>query len=92
MSVQSLYNEKKMSASEAIQVVRNHDAIIVPTGVGEPPALLTALSEVRRNYEGVQVMQILPLRKYGYFDPETYGNIYTQPLAKTFSCGIDLTF
>lgn len=28
----------------------------------------------------------------GYFDPETYGNIYTQPLAKTFSCGLDLTF
>lgn len=28
----------------------------------------------------------------GYFDPETYGNIYSQPLAKTFSCGIDLTF
>lgn len=28
----------------------------------------------------------------GYFDPETYGNIYTQPLARTFSCGIDLTF
>ena len=28
----------------------------------------------------------------GYFDPETYGSIYAQPLAKTFSCGIDLTF
>ena len=28
----------------------------------------------------------------GYFDPETWGNIYTQPLPKTFSCGIDLTF
>ena len=28
----------------------------------------------------------------GYFDPETFGNIYAQPLAKTFSCGIDLTF
>ncbi len=28
----------------------------------------------------------------GYFDPETYGNIYSQPLARTFSCGIDLTF
>lgn len=28
----------------------------------------------------------------GYFDPETYGNIYTQPLARTFSFGIDLTF
>lgn len=28
----------------------------------------------------------------GYFDPETYGNIYAQPLPKTFSCGLDLTF
>ena len=28
----------------------------------------------------------------GYFDPETYGNIYAQPLPKTFSCGLELTF
>lgn len=28
----------------------------------------------------------------GYFDPETWGNVYTQPLPKTFSCGLDLTF
>ena len=28
----------------------------------------------------------------GYFDPETWGNVYTQPLPRTFSCGIDLTF
>ena len=28
----------------------------------------------------------------GYFDPETWGNIYTQPLPKTFSCGLDITF
>lgn len=28
----------------------------------------------------------------GYFDPETFGNIYAQPLPKTFSVGLDLTF
>ena len=28
----------------------------------------------------------------GYFDPESYGNIYNQPLPKTFSVGLDLTF
>lgn len=28
----------------------------------------------------------------GYFDPETYGNIYAQPIARTFSVGLDLTF
>lgn len=28
----------------------------------------------------------------GYFDPETYGNIYAQPIPRTFSVGLDLTF
>lgn len=28
----------------------------------------------------------------GYFDPESYGNIYAQPLAQTFSLGINLSF
>ena len=75
MSVQSLYQAKRMSAADAIQVVRDGDTIVVPTGVGEPPALLTALSEVRRNYRGVRISQILPLRKYGYIDPETVDHI-----------------
>ncbi|MGL4293717.1 MAG: SusC/RagA family TonB-linked outer membrane protein [Bacteroidales bacterium] len=28
----------------------------------------------------------------GYFDPETYGNIYAQPLAKSYTIGVNLTF
>ena len=28
----------------------------------------------------------------GYFDPETYGNIYMQPIPRTFSVGVNLTF
>ena len=75
MSVQATYQQKRMSAADAIHVVKDGDTIVVPTGVGEPPALLTALSEVRRNYRDVKVSQILPLRKYGYIDPETQENI-----------------
>ncbi|HEX6733694.1 MAG TPA: acetyl-CoA hydrolase/transferase C-terminal domain-containing protein [Azonexus sp.] len=71
MSVQALYQQKRVSAADAIRVVRNGDTIVVPTAVGEPPSLLTALSEARRDFRGVQVSQILPVRKYGYFDPET---------------------
>ena len=71
MSVQELYQQKKMSPVDAIQVIKDGDTIVVPTGVGEPPALLTALSDARRNYRDVKVSQILPLRKYGYIDPET---------------------
>lgn len=69
MDVQALYQQKRMNPSDAIASVRDGDTIIVPTGVGEPPALLTALSEQKTRYRDVKVSQILALRKYGYLDP-----------------------
>ena len=75
MSIQTLYQQKRMSAAEAIGVVMNGDTVVVPTAVGEPPALLTALSSVRRELRNVQVSQILPVRKYDYFDPHTTGHV-----------------
>ncbi|QJQ06095.1 acetyl-CoA hydrolase/transferase family protein [Undibacterium piscinae] len=75
MSVQELYRKKLCSAADAIGQVQNGDFIIVPTGVGEPPALLTALSEQRRRFRDVKVGQILAVRKFGYFDPETVEHV-----------------
>ena len=75
MSVQALYAQKRMSAADAIRVVKNGDTIVVPTAVGEPPSLLTALSEARRDFRGVQVSQILAVRKFGYIDPETVDHV-----------------
>lgn len=72
---QNLYRQKLTSPAEAMRLVRDGDSIIVPTGVGEPPALLTALSEQRRNFQDVKVSQILAVRKYGYLDPETVNNV-----------------
>jgi acyl-CoA hydrolase len=75
MSVSELYQQKKTTPEEAVGLVRDGDFIIVPTGVGEPPALLTALSEQRRRFRDVKVGQILAVRKYGYIDPETVGHV-----------------
>ncbi len=75
MSVQQLYTQKKMTATDAVRLVHNGDMIIVPTGVGEPPTLLTALSEQRRDFQDVKVSQILAIRKYGYIDPETVAHV-----------------
>jgi acyl-CoA hydrolase len=75
MPFKSLYQQKRMTAADAIMQVKNGDTIVVPTGAGEPPTLLDHLSEQRRNFRGVQVAQILPLRKYAYFDPETAEHI-----------------
>lgn len=71
MNVQELYRQKRMSASDAVGQVRNGDAIIIPTGVGEPPGLLGALSEHRRQFLDVKVAQILAMRKFGYIDEQT---------------------
>ena len=72
---QRIYQSKKMTAADALRLVENGDLISVPTGVGEPPTLLTELSEQRQRFHGVTVAQILPLRKYAYFDPETVDNV-----------------
>ncbi|KQV46595.1 acetyl-CoA hydrolase/transferase family protein [Duganella sp. Root336D2] len=64
-------SSKRCSAADAVRLVRDGDMIIVPTGAGEPPALLRELSAQRRSFKGVQVAQILAMRKYDYFDPET---------------------
>jgi len=75
MDLQALYQEKLVTPTDAIACVKNGDTIVVPTGVGEPPALLTALSDARHNYRDVTVSQILALRKYGYIDPETRDHV-----------------
>lgn len=75
MSIQSQYLQRRTSAADATRLVRNGDSIIVPTGVGEPPSLLEALSEQRLSFRDVKVAQILAIRKYGYIDPQTRDHV-----------------
>lgn len=75
MAPQLEYQNRRMSPADAVALVRDGDTVIVPTGVGEPPALLHALSERRGVLSGVTVSQILPLRKYAYFDAATRDSI-----------------
>ncbi|MDD2991101.1 MAG: acetyl-CoA hydrolase/transferase C-terminal domain-containing protein [Zoogloea sp.] len=71
MDYQEQYAAKRVTPAEAIRNVHNGDTIVVPTAVAEPPALLTALSEHRRDFRDVKVSQILAVRKFGYLDPAT---------------------
>ena len=75
MTIRDVYQQKLGSASDAVRHVRNGDFIIVPTGVGEPPSLLAALSEQRRDFRDVKVAQILAMRKYAYIDPATVEHV-----------------
>lgn len=70
-SPQAHYASKLCSPADALGVLRDGDMIVVPTGAGEPPALLTALSESRRSFQDIKVAQILAMRKFGYFEQDT---------------------
>ncbi|MDO5691873.1 MAG: acetyl-CoA hydrolase/transferase C-terminal domain-containing protein [Pseudomonadota bacterium] len=75
MAFQAQYQARRCGAADALQHIKDGDTIVVPTGVAEPPALLNALSEQRTRFKGVHVSQILPVRKFGYFDAATAGNV-----------------
>ncbi len=69
------YRDRLRTAHDAIDLVEDGDTIVVPIAVGEPPALLDALSERRRDLRDVTVLQMLPLREPGYLDPETVEHV-----------------
>ncbi len=75
MSVQAQYLQKRVSAADAMRQLRDGDAIVVSTGVGEPPSLLTALSEQRLDFHGIRVSQVLAMRNYAYLDPATVDHV-----------------
>ncbi len=75
MSIQEDYAAKRVLPQEAMNLLKNGDFIVVPTGVGEPPSLLHALSAARRNFRNVKVAQILAMRKYDYFDCDTVEHV-----------------
>ena len=51
--LQALYDSKRMMPTDAAGLVRDGDTVVVPTGVGEPPALLHALSARRHELHDV---------------------------------------
>lgn len=58
-----------------------------------PKAVLDKLrlENVRFTVEGRNLF-VFGTNYNGYFDPETYGNIYAQPIQRSFSLGLNVTF
>lgn len=74
-SVQQQYLDKKRTAQQSLALLQNGDNIIVPTGVGEPPELLNALSEQRLKFQDIKVWQLLAIKPYAYMDPQTTAHV-----------------
>lgn len=75
MTFGAQYRAKKMAAHDAVRLVCDGETVAVPTGVGEPPALLESLSMQRCEFHDVKVLQLLGLQKFGYLDPATIEHV-----------------
>lgn len=71
----ALYDSKRCTPAAALDLLNDGDTVIVPTGAGEPPALLHALSAQRTRFRDIKVAQILAMRPYGYFDCATVAHV-----------------
>lgn len=71
-------SQKMLTVSQAVDLVRDGDSIIVPTAAGEPPTLLHELSRRRRDFRDVAVSQVLALHRFDYFDPATAHHVRHQ--------------
>lgn len=74
-SASVLLRSKIRSPREAVDLIHDGETIVIPTAAGEPPTLLTELSERRREFHGVIVAQILATQPFGYFDPATEDHV-----------------
>ena len=75
MTAAATYRDLLRTPHDAIDLINDGDTIVVPIAAGEPPALLEALSDRRREVRSVTVLQMLPLREPGYLDPETVEHV-----------------
>ncbi len=61
MDYKKIYNEKLMSATEAIKLIKNHDKIIVSLGCGEPYGIEKELARNYKKYKDVELYNMLSL-------------------------------
>lgn len=74
MEWQKIYEERKMSAEEAIKLIHSGDRITLGHAVGIPVALTDVLVEHKDDYEDVEIVQMVPMGNGAFTEPEMEGH------------------
>ena len=76
MDWKKYYNERLMTADEAVKLLKSGDKLILAHDVGEPPALVEAMVRNAANYRNVEISQMFTLGKGEYSHPEYAENFH----------------
>ena len=53
------YNDRSVTAAEAVKVIKSGDRVTIGTGAGEPPCLVDAMVARADELEGVELVNLL---------------------------------
>lgn len=66
MDLKKLYNEKKLTAKEAVQKIKSNDRVVVGHACGEPAELINAMVDNKDSYENVEIVHMVAMGKAKY--------------------------
>lgn len=74
MSWQELYQQKKMTAEQAVSHIKSGDRVVVAHATGEPSVLIDAMVKNASAYENVEIVHMVAMGKGEYCLPEYQKN------------------
>lgn len=74
MEWQKIYEERKMSASEAIKLIHSGDRVILGHAVGVPLAITDVLAAHKDEYENVEIVQMVSMGNARFAEADMEGH------------------
>lgn len=71
-----LYDSKKMTSDEAVQLIKSNDKVVFQHDVGEPAELVRAMVRNAKNYKNVEISHMFSLGPGDYCKEEYKENFH----------------
>ena len=71
-----LYDAKKMTSDEAVQLIKSNDKVVFQHDVGEPAELVRAMVRNAKNYKNVEISHMFSLGPGDYCKEEYKENFH----------------
>lgn len=74
MKWQEIYEQRKMTAEEAIKLIHSGDRVVIAHATGVPLAITDVLVEHKEDYENVEIVQMVSMGNAKFCEPRTEGH------------------
>lgn len=76
MEWEKIYQDRSMSAREAIRLIQNGDRVVIGHAAGVPLAITDVMAEHKEDYRDVEIMQMVSMGNAKFAEPGTEGHFH----------------